>query len=275
MSAPVRLDVSKLLASKNPVAARRLPRLAHRLLQSVAHQREINRFFASMEECSGCSFIERALQWLDVSVEAHGMENLPVPGGFVLCSNHPTGGIDGLVLMDLLCRRYGGLRVPANDLLSILPGFQELVVPVDKHGSNFRRFRLYEEAFRSPQPVLVFPAGQTARIRGGRLRDFPWNKAFIRQARKSGRVVVPVHLSGRNSYRFYLIWKLRRIFAISVNLEMLLLVDELFRLRGTEVKVVIGRPRPVPERGTPGEDALLAEQLRREVDELGRYRRNV
>ncbi len=273
MSTPIRIDVSKLLAAKNPVAARRLPRSVHRLLQLIAHQRELNRFFSETGECSGCGLVETALRRLDVRVAVRGVENLPGTGHFVLCANHPTGGIDGLVLMNLLCRRYGGLKVPANDLLSTLPGFHDLVVPVDKHGSNVRRFKLYEDAYRSSLPVLVFPAGRTARFRGGRLVDFPWNKAFIRQARKSKRVLIPVHLSGRNSRRFYLIWNLRRIFRVATNLEMLFLVDELLRLRGTEVSVVIGRPRAVPDRSTPKEDASLAGKLRREVEELGSCRR--
>jgi putative hemolysin len=275
MSQPVRIDVSQLLASKNPVVARRLPRLVHRLLQLIAHEGELNRFFTAVGDCTGCRFVETALRRLDVRVAVYGVENLPPTGEFVLSANHPTGGIDGLVLMDLLCRRYGGLKVPANDLLTTLPGIHDLVVPVDKHGSNVRRFRLYEEAYRSSMPVLVFPSGRTARLRGGRMSEFPWTKAFIRQARKSGRPVIPVHLSGRNSRRFYLIWKLRRLFRVTTNLEMLFLVDELFRLRGTEVSVVIGVPRNVPDRGSPEEDTFLAEELRREVAELGSHRRIV
>ena len=213
--------------------------------------------------------VDQALRFLNVSVTVTGRDNLPESPRFVLCANHPTGGIDGLVLMQLLVQRYGGVRVPANDVLTAVPGISDFIVPVDKHGSNAGRIHLYEEAFQSEYPILVFPAGQTARPAGRRLREYPWNKAFVKQARRSGRLIVPVHLSGRNSRHFYLIWQLRRVLRVRPNLEMLLLVDELKRLRGTTVVVTVGSPRRGPHHANPKDDHEYAARLRREVERMG------
>jgi putative hemolysin len=261
-------DLVSMIAEKNPRLAAALPPILRRLIELVAHQREVRRFIGATAGCDGCEFVRRALVELGITTTLHNRERLPRDPRFVMCANHPTGGIDGLVLMNLLCETYGGVRVPANDLVLALPALETLVVPVDKYGSNAGRVEEYAAAFRAPLPVLVFPAGRTARMRGGVLRDFPWTKTFLRQARRSGRSIVPVHLSGRNSAHFYLIWKLRRALRIAPNLEMFLLVDELARLRGRSVTVTIGSPRRPEPTATPGEDRATAEKLRRTVARL-------
>ncbi|HKK48711.1 MAG TPA: 1-acyl-sn-glycerol-3-phosphate acyltransferase, partial [Alkalispirochaeta sp.] len=224
------IDVATMLRTKNPGIAARLPMVAVRGLERVAHQRELRSFLREVDGCGGCEFVERALKWLGITVSVEGGENLPPSPRFVMCANHPTGGIDGLMLMQLLCRRYGSLRAPANDLLLGLTGLSELLIPINKHGSNRDRFAGLVEGYAAPWPILVFPAGRTARLRGGAvvdgaLREYPWNKAFVKLARRSNRTIIPVGVSGRNSAHFYGIWKLRRALGVNLNLEMLLLMD--------------------------------------------------
>ena len=265
------IDVVQMLRSKNPSVAAGLPAVVLRGLERIAHQRELRAFLREVAGCGGCDFVELALKWLAITVEVEGREHLPPSPRFVVCANHPTGGIDGLVLMQLLCRRYGGLLVPANDLLMGLTGLSELLVPINKYGSNHERFAHLVAAYESSQPILVFPAGLTARVRGGKLREYPWNKAFLKLARRSNRAVVPVGLSGRNSPRFYAIWKVRRALGIQLNLEMFLLMDELIRQRGSTRKIVIAPPM---EPGSSRDDRRLAQQLRRTVEHLSRSERS-
>ena len=264
------IDVGTMLWSKNPRMAARLPAAAVRGLERVAHQRELRSFLREVAGCGGCEFVERALTRLGITVSVEGGENLPVSPRFVMCANHPTGGIEGLVLMQLLCRHYGGLRVPANDLLVRVPGLSELLIPIDKYGSNRDRVVRLVDAYAAPAPILVFPAGRTARLRGGSvyrgaLREYPWNKAFLKLARRSHRVIAPVGISGRNSARFYAIWKLRRVFGVNLNIEMLLLMDELMRQRGSTRHVMISSPiEPGP---APG-DFAGAQQIRNTVERV-------
>ncbi|NBB89774.1 MAG: hypothetical protein GVY23_01040 [Spirochaetes bacterium] len=260
------LDVRALFRAKNPGLARRIPPYAMRVLELIIHQREVRRFVEKTTHCSGCEFVDAALSELQIETEYVGADRLPASANIVICANHPTGGIDGLVLMQLLCRRFGGLKLPANDLLLSLPGLADLVTPVDKYGSNARRVSAFEEMYRSAAPVLVFPSGLTARFRGGVLREYPWNKAFIKHARRAGRQVIPVHVSGRNSKRFYAIWHLRRALGIKSNLEMLLLVDELAHRRGERVRITIGAPVELGNARGPRHDQTIAERLRRRVE---------
>ncbi len=264
------IDVRPMLRDKNPRIAALVPPVALRGLELAAHQRELRAFIREAAGCHGCEFVERALKRLHITVALDGEENLPPSPHFVMCANHPTGGIDGLVLMHLLCRRYGGVRVPANDLLSGLSGLSELLVPINKYGSNRDRVVRLTEAYAVPLPLLVFPAGRTARLRGGAvfrgaLREYPWNKAFLKLARRSHRTIVPVGISGRNSARFYAIWKMRRVFGVNLNLEMLLLMDELMRQRGSTRRVVIAPP--IEPEALP-DDVVGAQQIRYLVERL-------
>lgn len=237
-----------------------------RLVELAVHQRELHRFVNATRGCSGCEFVERALAFLEIRVRTRGEDRLPHDSVPVICANHPTGGADGLALMSILCRRYGALRVPANDLLLVLPPLRDFLAPVDKHGSNWRRAASYGAMYDSQLPILVFPAGRTSRFRAGVLREYEWDKAFIKQARRRNRAIVPAHVSGRNSAHFYALWRLRRALRIRPNLEMFLLVDELFRKRGTRVDLTFGRAvDPGPPRGPAG-DRALARRIRREVE---------
>jgi putative hemolysin len=118
---------------------------------------------------------------------------------------------------------------------------------VNKHGTSTSIFQDIQAMYASEQPILLFPAGRTARFRDHRLQDFPWAKSFVKKSREFQRPIVPVHISGRNSRFFYFIWRARTFLGIKPNLEMFLLVDELFKQRG----------HPDPDhRKTPGTGGL-------------------
>ena len=262
------IDVRALFHAKNPRLAARIPAIGYRYLSRIAHQQEINAFLSANTAPSGCEFVTQALQFLNVGSETRYADRLPDDPRIVLCANHPTGGADGLCAMQLLCRRYGSLRVPANDLLLTLPGLREFIVPVDKYGSNAAQVRQYDTLFASEHPVLVFPAGRTARPGPRGLLDYPWSKTFIKKARAHNRAIVPLHIAGRNSAFFYALWRLRSALRLSANLEMLYLVDELFKQRGRCIRMTVGPPLYVAG-GDSCSDHALAERIRLQVHRLG------
>ncbi len=265
------IDVQALFHAKNPRVAARIPAIGYRYLRRIVHQQEINTFLSANTAPSGCAFVAQALQFLNLCTETRHADRLPADPRIVLCANHPTGGADGLCAMQLLCQRYGSLRVPANDLLMTLPGLREFIVPVDKYGSNAAQVRQYDTLFASEHPVLVFPAGRTARPGRGGLLDYPWSKTFIKKARAHNRAIVPLHIEGRNSAFFYTVWRLRSALRLSANLEMLYLVDELFKQRGRCVQLTVGPPLYVSG-GDSCSDHALAERIRLQVHRLGGHR---
>jgi hypothetical protein len=55
---------------------------------------------------------------------------------------------------------------------------------------------------------------------------------------------VPAYFSGRNSDFFYNLSNLRNFLGIKANIEMLYLVDELFRQKGKRIDLVFGKTIP-------------------------------
>jgi len=116
-----------------------------------------------------------------------------------------------------------------------------LLAPVPQ--SNGRAFpKALLQAFANDQPLLLFPAGYCSRpLSFGEVYDFVWFKTFTKVAHKYGRPIIPVHIDGANSRRFYRLSALRRFFHIKPSLESVYLVDEMVQQRGRKLTMTIGQ----------------------------------
>ncbi len=229
----------------------RLPNFILRYLASLIHQREINAALREFGQLRGADFVRAALNYFDVRLRAHGTEHLAGLERPVLISNHPLGGLDGLALIFLLFTYFSEVRLMVNDLLMNIHQMEELFLPVSKEMdggmSNYRHGERYRELFSGNAAILHFPAGKCSRRIGGRVQDLPWNKSYVRLCRENSRPIVPCRFFGENSRRFYTIANLRRWFRIPFNVEMLFLVDEMFRKQGQTLEIRIGTPIPAAE----------------------------
>ncbi len=266
------LDLRQAMHERAPGLSARLPWPVHTILKYGLREARVNRLLRASAHRSPESFCERALTYLGITVVVHGGESLAGIPRPVFASNHPSGGIEGLVLMREILHTYGDVAVPANELLARITPLSSLVVPIDRYRGNAAVSGKYADLFQGSRPVLIFPAGRTARMRGRRLREFPWQKSFVTHARRSQRPVVPVWVSGQNSRLFNTLYSLRRLCSIPLNIEMFLLVRELFARRGDTVHVVFGRPQYMaqddrgPGASSLAQDAVRARSLQRYVE---------
>ena len=156
------------------------------------------------------------------------------------------GAIDGVTLGMILGKRYDGkIKYLVNDLLMNLEGLAPLCVPINKLGKQARNLpQVIDEAFRSDDQIIMFPAGICSRRINGEIKDLPWNKTFITKSVETKRAVVPIHFIGQNSDRFYTIAEWCKRLHLKFNLAMLFLPDEMYRSQHGKYKVIIGRPIP-------------------------------
>jgi putative hemolysin len=110
---------------------------------------------------------------------------------------------------------------------------------VNKHGSQ-KAIGKIEETYRSEHAVLIFPAGLVSRKQKGQIRDLEWKKSFVAKAIQYRKPIIPVHIKGANSPRFYNIGRWRKFFGIKANIEMFYLVDEMFRQRNKTITITFG-----------------------------------
>lgn len=246
---PMRIDVDAVLRSR--LGGRSLPRWLVRRLESLVCQDRLNTLLRLAWPRRGADFCRFVTRHLDVEAEVVGRENLPESPRVLIVSNHPLGGLDGMMLIELFADVYGpDIKFVVNDLLSAVEPLSDVFLPVNKHGRQDRRaISAIDGAFRSDRPVLMFPAGLCSRLHGGEVADLEWQKMFIVKAKQTGRTIVPVHFVAENSPRFYRWARLRERLGIKFNYEMVLLPSEVFRAAGARFQIRIGRPIPASALG--------------------------
>lgn len=244
-SSKLRIDVGDVLRSKNPALAKVVPAFIINYLKRVIHQDEINLFLGESGHLKDFELVDAALKFLKTTYRVYGSENIPSSGRYIFVSNHPLGGLDGLVFIQALSKHYPDIKFPVNDILTNLKGLSGIFLPVNKHGSQDREaVRQLEATYASDSQILYFPAGLCSRKRRGRICDLEWHKSFIAKAVQHHRDIVPAYFAGRNSNFFYNLANLRKNLGIKANIEMLYLPDEMFRQRGKEISLVFGKPIP-------------------------------
>lgn len=241
-----KINLEALIDAKNPRLRRWIPGFVLAYLKRVIHLDEVNESIAKHKGERGVQFAENILQEMAVEYEAEGMERVRPDGRYILVSNHPLGGLDGMVLIALFGRKFEKVYFPVNDLLTSLPQFSDIFLPVNKHGAQTQEnARRLEAAYASSAQMLYFPAGLCSRKgKGGVVRDLEWKPSFIAKAIEHQRDVVPLYFAGKNSNFFYNLAQWRKRLGVKANIEMLYLVDEMYRQQGARLKVVVGDPIP-------------------------------
>ena len=264
------LDVEKVLG---PKLMKKLPRFAVNFFKRRIHQDEINDCIMHAEHYKGAGFFDEALNYVGITFQIRGEENLDPGKKYLFAGNHPLGGPEALIIGSVFRRIYGdGFKVPVNHLLANLKPLNEFFVPVRVYGSNRNR-ELGEQIadmFRSDYQVLVFPAGMCARKIKGKVTEMPWKKMFITQSRRFERDVVPIHISGFNSRRFFFFTKLSTFLKLKFNLGMIFLVDELFNKKGQEFVVTFGKPVPYTTFDKTKTDLQWAAEIKDQVEALSK-----
>ncbi len=239
------IDVKDILLSKNPARAKAVPRFVINYLKRIVHQDEINAFLKEYGHLRDVEFIRAGLRHLGIRYNVAGTENIPLGGRYIFVSNHPLGGLDGLVFINELSKYFNDIKVPVNDILMNLKNLSGIFLPVNKHGAQDRgAAKLIAEAYSSDCQVLYFPAGLCSRKKKGVIKDLKWQKSFVSKAVQYKRDVIPAHFSGRNSNFFYNLSNIRNFLGLKTNYEMLYLVDEMFGQKEKEINLIFGRPIP-------------------------------
>jgi len=214
-------------------------------LKKILHQEELNVFLAEHPESKDLEFVEDSIKFIDLTVKFEGLENIPDTGRFIFVANHPLGGLESLAMMQVISKKYKDLVFIVNDMLMFLTPLKNIFVPVNKLGTQSRQYvEMINNAYFSDKQILYFPAGLCSRKIKGKIVDLEWQKNFIQKSKESKRNIIPIFIKAKNSNFFYNLAKFRKIFGIKFNIEMLYLVNEMFKQRGQTLNLKIGTPIP-------------------------------
>lgn len=260
------IDIGAVLAAKAPKIARFVPRWAVEWLRRTIREREINHILRSYWDLPPQEFIRACFREWNVTYSIEGLERLDPAGRYLFASNHPFGGMDGMMLADKLIDRFGDARVVVNDLLMYLDPLRPLWIPVNKHGmQNSDYARRFGDEFAGDVPILTFPAGLCSRRPHGVVEDPEWRPSFLKKAYDSQREIVPVFVEGHLSDFFYGTTNWRRRLGVKFNIEMLWLPDEMFSQGGKHFRIVVGDPVPLSELSAQGSLRAQTEYIRKKA----------
>ncbi len=249
MDIPARSRLFALTPSVGGAFLRRVVALAEPALGRLLSLDPIEALYRSVPAgLSGGAFVDAVLSAMDVPVRvaAEELDRIPKTGPVVVVSNHPFGGLEGLVLAKMLLAVRPDARIMANFLLSRIPELRDLFVFVDPFGggsatgTNIRPLKECLQVLRAGGLLGVFPAGAVAhpRLDNGRLAvaDPAWSTTVARLVRKTEATVVPVHFGGRNSRLFQVLGLVHPL------LRTAMLPREFANKRGVTVEARVGSP---------------------------------
>jgi putative hemolysin len=267
----LRINIRDAIRAKAPNS--KIPGFLIKYLEHIVHQDEINGFLKRSGHLIGIEFIEEAMRFLNIKVETEGLDELP-EGRFTFAGNHPLGGIDGMATGLYVHYRYPNqsIKFLSNDILSNLQSLLPLFIPVNKVGNQSQHRTLPQrvtEAYSSNTQMVIFPAGICSRRIKGKVTELQWQKSFIVKSIESGRDIIPVYFEGQNSNFFYRLANLRKFLNIKINIEMLYLVDEMFKQRGRTFKIIYGKPIPCSKLDNSRSHLEWAEYVRQQAMALG------
>ncbi|WP_460676715.1 lysophospholipid acyltransferase family protein [Hymenobacter coalescens] len=220
------------------------------VLQRFTHLRELQRLYEQAETLSGLEFVAAILEHLQITVtyDAAELRRVPASGAFIAVANHPSGMLDGLVLLHVLGQARPELRAVANELLApLLPQLHHQFVLVRPDATDGPRnvpgLRRLLQFLHNDVPLLLFPAGEVAH-RPAPFRsvtESAWHPTAGRLIQAARLPVLPVWVSGQNSSSFN--W----LGLVHPLLRTARLPAELLNKRGQTVQVRIGVPVPHAE----------------------------
>jgi putative hemolysin len=192
---------------------------------------------------SGTESLDYVSNLLSLEVVSRHLDRLPEKGRCLVVCNHPTGIADGIAVYDAILKRRPDATFFANaDALRVNPRFAEALIPVEwveaKRTREKTRVTLQgaKEAFEHERCVVMFPAGRLARRNAeGRLIDPPWAPTAVSLAQKYEAPIVPVHVSGPDSFWFHLFNR------FSQELRDITLFHELLNKAGKRFDLIVGR----------------------------------
>jgi putative hemolysin len=194
---------------------------------------------------SAREFVQQSFKKLNVNykIVSGSLEDVPASGPAIVVANHPFGGMEGMLMVELLLQRRSDVKIIANNFLKRVPELSDMFIGVNPYGhkeatrQNFSAMREGIRWLKQGGLLVMFPAGDVSSIQLKNLSivDGQWDASVSRMARLGSACVLPMHIGGYNSAGFYMASLLHPL------LKTLLLPRQLINKRGSTINLSVGK----------------------------------
>ena len=238
------------------------------LLIKVLRISAINKIYNNNKSKSDLDFLNGVLDDCNIKFEIpeEDLKRIPKEGPFITVSNHPLGGIDGVLLLKLLIEKREDYKIIANFLLHRIVPLKPYVMPVNPFEtrkdakSSIAGIKSALLHLKEGKPLGIFPAGEVSTYKDGKLKvDKPWEEGAVRLIKKAQVPVIPIYFHAKNSWLFYFLSK------VSDTLRTAKLPSEVISQKGRIIKVRIGKPISVKDQNEYKEISAFYEFIRKKT----------
>ncbi len=211
---------------------------------------KINNVYDKHKHLNIIDFLNALLTELQIEYEIpeEDLKRIPKDGPFVTVSNHPLGGIDGVLLMKIILNYRKDYKIIANFLLQRIKPMDPYIMPVNPFEdrkdikSSLVGFKKAINHLKSGSPLGLFPAGEVSTKKEDSLiLDKQWEPSAMKLIQKANVPVLPVYFHAKNSSLFY------KLSGISGVLRSAKLPSEVLSQKNRVVKIRIGKPISVKD----------------------------
>ena len=219
-------------------------------LMQILRISKLNKIYDKHKNKSDVEFLDAILNEVNIQFEIpeNDLKRIPKDGSFISISNHPLGGIDGILLLKLLVEKRPDYKIIANFLLHRIEPLKPYVMPVNPFEdrkdakSSIGGIKNALQHIRNGYPLGIFPAGEVSTYKDGKLIiDKEWEQGAVKLIHKAKVPIIPIYFHAKNSKLFYVLSKL------SSTLRTAKLPSELISQGKRKIKVRIGNPIKVKD----------------------------
>jgi putative hemolysin len=233
----------------------------------------LNELYIKHANKKGLPFIEAVLAELEIQYEINRdeLKRVPQKGAFVIVSNHPYGGIEGLILLKEILPLRPDFKIIGNFLFHRIKPLKDYIFPVNpfethkKEKSSIAGLKDALQHLSDGKPLLIFPAGEVSTIYIGsnEVADRKWMNPALKFIKKAKVAVLPVHFQGSNSILFHSLGFIHPL------LRTAKIPSELFNKKNKIIKIRIGNAISVAEQNEYAEVERYGRFLRAKTYMLG------
>jgi putative hemolysin len=244
-----------------------------KLLMLLLKLNKINKFYSRNYDKAAIEFIDAVIEELDLKFEVSDEEinRIPLKGPFITISNHPYGGIDGILLLKIITMARPDFKVMANFLLQKVEPLKDFfmgVNPFETHKgvkSSVGGLKDALNKIREGTPLGIFPAGEVSTYNEDwtDFADRQWQNSVLKFIKKAEVPIVPVYFQGTNSKIFHILGLIHPL------LRTVKLPSELFNKKNRIIRIRIGNPISVAEQNEFSDIARYGRFLRAKTYALG------
>jgi len=246
---------------------------AARVLMTVLRINKLNKLYDEISHLEGMDFIDALIEKLQLEYEVNEdeLEQIPKEGAFITVSNHPFGGIDGMLLVKILSKVRPDIKVMSNFVLNKIKPVSKYMLPVNPFerrkdaASSLHGVKLALEQLQSGGVLGVFPAGEVSSYNEDNygISDREWQYPAMKMIKKARVPVVPVYFQGSNSRIFHILG------LIHPTLRTVRLPAEVFNKKHKMIRIRIGYPVSVKEQDGFSDISTFGRYLRAKTYSLG------